>query len=448
MQQPPLPPDALWPDTEIDTWRLLDRAGCGTYGAVYRAVRPGQPPVALKLALYPGDKRFEREAELLRRIHHPAVPGMLESGQWVGGPWEKSYPYLVMDWAGGVPLYQWARSTRPTLRHVLQILAQLGRALQATHDAGCLHRDVKGDNVLVGPEGRLALVDFGCGTYPGAPPLTEGPLAPGTRPYRSPQALKHQRSPWRNITPYEASAADDVYALGVTAYRMVTGVYPPLSIQNEDRPSAHTLNPNVSPGLSALIERMLAESPWRRGSAGELAQTLEATAASAGPEVDVPFIIPDPIRTQYVLPPTLRSSPSRWRELARLTPLFAAVAAYALLYFAMQEPSYAPGTFPLPNRPEASMRVGMARAVADAVRFFPFSPTPPAAPAVADPMPSRALKGQKRPPCRPRGEVEINGGCWVRLDLELPCRDAGYEYKGKCYVPLIAEERPDTSGFR
>ncbi|SEK46076.1 Serine/threonine protein kinase [Stigmatella aurantiaca] len=447
MQQPPLPPDALWPDTAIDTWRLLDRAGCGTYGAVYRAVRNGQSPVALKLALYPGDKRFEREAELLRRIQHPSVPRMVESGQWVGGPWEKSYPYLVMDWADGVPLYQWARSTHPTGRQVLQILARLGRALQATHEAGCLHRDVKGDNALVGPGGRLTLVDFGCGTYPGAPPLTEGPLAPGTRPYRSPQALKHQRSPWRNITPYEASAADDVYALGVTAYRMVTGVYPPSPLEKMARPPAHTLNPNVLPELSALIERMLSESPWRRGSTEDLAQALEAAAANAGPEADVPFVIHEPVRT-HVLPSTVRAAPSRWRELARLTPAFAAVAAYALIYFSMQEAPQTPGTFPLKARPEESLKVGMARAAADAARFFPLTPAPSVVPVVAYDMPSRALKGQKRPPCRPRGEVEINGACWVRLDLELPCREAGYEYKGKCYVPLIAEERPDTSGLR
>jgi eukaryotic-like serine/threonine-protein kinase len=447
VQQPPLPPDALWPDTEIDTWRLLDRAGCGTYGAVYRAVRNGQPPVALKLALYPGDKRFEREAELLRRIHHPAVPRMLESGHWLGGPWAKAYPYLVMDWADGVPLYQWARAMHPTGRQVLQILAKLGRALQATHAAGCLHRDVKGDNVLVGPGGQLTLVDFGCGTYPGAPPLTEGPLAPGTRPYRSLQALKHQRSPWRNITPYEASTADDVYALGVTAYRMVTGVYPPPSIEKTARTPAHLLNPNVRPELSALIERMLSESPWRRGSAEELAQVLEAAAASAGPEADAPFVIREPVRT-HILPTTVRAAPSRWRELARLTPAVAAVAAYALIYFAMQETSRSPGAFPLKAGPEESRTVGMARAAADAARFFPLTPAPAAVPVVAYDMPSRALKGQKRPPCRPRGEVEINGACWVRLDLELPCREAGYEYKGKCYVPLIAEDRPDTSGLR
>ncbi|MDC0714563.1 serine/threonine-protein kinase [Stigmatella sp. ncwal1] len=454
MLQPPLPPDTLWPETEVGSWRLLGRAGCGTYGAVYRAVPSGQEPqehVALKLALYPGDKRFEREAELLSRIHHPAVPRLRERGEWVGGPWGKPYPYLVMDWVEGAPLYHWARSTRPTTRQIFRLLAQLGHALQATHDVGCLHRDVKGDNVLVGPEGVLTLVDFGCGTYPGATPLTEGPLAPGTRPYRSPQALRHQRSSWRNRTPYEASPADDVYAMGVTAYRMVTGVYPPLSIEKAVRPTPCQLNPHVRPELSVLIERMLSESPRKRGSAEELAHALEAAAVNAGPEADVPFVITEQVRTQYVLPPTRRGAPSRLRELARLTPALAAVAAYVLLsFFAMQDAPTPAWAFRAGIGLEETRMAGMADAAVDASYLLPLSQwarRAPTIPVFAYDMPSRPLKHQKRPPCTRRGETEINGGCWVRLDLELPCKDGGYEWKGRCYMPMGADERPDSSRY-
>lgn len=455
MSQPSLPPDALWPGTDVGAWRLLGRAGCGTYGAVYRAARSGSEPlehVALKLSLYPGDERFEREAELLSRVHHPAVPRLRERGEWVGGPGIKPYPYLVMDWVEGVSLYHWARSTRPTTRQLFRVLAQLGHALQATHDAGCLHRDVKGDNVLVGPDGRLTLVDFGCGTYPGASPLTEGPLAPGTRPYRSPQALRHQRSYWRHVTPYEAYPADDVYAMGVTAYRMVTGVYPPLSIEKAVRPTPHQLNPHVRPELSVLIERMLSESPRKRGSAGGLAYALEAAAVNAGPEADVPFVVTEQVRTQYALSPTHRGVPSRWRELARLSPGVAAVAAYVMLYFFTMRGTHHPAwMLPGGPGPEDARMTGMADTAIDASTLLSFSQwtrrTLAPLPVVAYDMPSKPLKGQKRPPCTRRGETEINGGCWVLLALELPCKDGGYEWKGRCYMPMGADERPDSSRY-
>jgi len=67
---------------KVGAWRLFDVRGQGTYGTVYRARPEGQPlaePVALKLSIYPGDARFEREVELLSRIRHPSVPRLLEA---------------------------------------------------------------------------------------------------------------------------------------------------------------------------------------------------------------------------------------------------------------------------------------------------------------------------------------------------------------------------------
>jgi serine/threonine protein kinase len=142
---------------------------------VYRARRAGHPgsqPVALKIAVFPNDPRLVREAELLSRTHHPSLPELLARGWWHASP-EVSHPYLVMAWIRGKPLYEWARAHNPSSRQVLWVVAQIAWGLDAIHRINGLHRDVKGDNILVEPEGRAVLTDFGSVTWKGAPPLTD-----------------------------------------------------------------------------------------------------------------------------------------------------------------------------------------------------------------------------------------------------------------------------------
>ncbi|MDC0713402.1 serine/threonine-protein kinase [Stigmatella sp. ncwal1] len=447
-------PENLSPGTILGPWRLTCRAGRGAYGAIYRAERVGQEaagPVALKLSLHSREERFEREAEVLSRVRHPGIPRLLDRGEWVGGPWRVAYPYLVMDWVEGKSLDGWARAQPLSSGQVFRVLAQLSRALQAAHEAHCLHRDVKGDNVLVGPDGRVFLVDFGCGTYPEASPLTVGPLAPGTLPYRSPQSLRHQWAHRKDGASYEAGPEDDVYALGVTAYRLVTGMYPPPGTALEARQGerrevrplrqpAHKLVPWVSPGLSALIERMLDEAPEARGRARELAEALEAEAASAGSEAEVspkPF---EAIRLESALPP---------KPPGRRAPVWAALAATGLVGM---------GTWHLSKGalhglaglgPLEAMKVGLANVMELAESL--------AAPArieesersgkfLAMEVPKRPFSGQRRPPCK-RPATEIRGGCWVNVPGPCPNEDDGYEWNGKCFLPVASPSRPETSNY-
>lgn len=202
----------------------------------------------------------------------------------------------------GVSLYDWAQAQCPTSRQVLRVLASLARALEATHAAGGVHRDVKGDNVLVrAADGQVFLTDFGSGSYVGAALLTSSPLPPGTPPYRSPEAWRSVRLPYLpSDTPYAPGPADDVFALGMTAYRLVTDDYPPTpALLNE---VAHLWGPEgrgpVPPlgvnarccaELSRLVSRMLSVRPEARGGAGELAEALEQAARRAGREADVPL---------------------------------------------------------------------------------------------------------------------------------------------------------------
>jgi serine/threonine protein kinase len=299
MDRPEVNPTALPPGTKVGSWRVDGFRGRGVYGAVYRAIQQGHSPgvlAALKLAIYPGDPRFEREVELLSRIRHPSVPRLLDAGKWSDGL-GRAHPFLVMEWMEGVPLYEWAAQRNPSSRQVLAVLAQAAGALQATHEVSSVHRDVKGANMLVRPwDGRLFLTDFGSGHYAGAARLTPRPLQPSTPAYRnrSPELWQHD-GPEAPCDPFSTLArpSDDVFALGVTAYRLVTDTYPPAThpASEEARcwggaPPPRQLNPRVDAQLNALIARMLSPRPEERGAAGELCEAMRRGVAHGGPSAE------------------------------------------------------------------------------------------------------------------------------------------------------------------
>src|SRR5688500_198432 len=108
-----IPPDSL-----VGSWIVREGIGSGGHGEVFRVVhkdRPDAGSYALKVALKAGDERFEREAWLLSRIRHPAVPRFEESGRW-RSPQGESHPYIVMEWVEGMSLYARAVEHGLTLR--------------------------------------------------------------------------------------------------------------------------------------------------------------------------------------------------------------------------------------------------------------------------------------------------------------------------------------------
>jgi hypothetical protein len=165
-----------------------------------------------------------------------------------------------------------------------------------------VHRDVKGANVRMrAGDGQAFLMDFGSGTYEGASSLTPQPEPPGTPAYRSPEAWRFmERFRDEPTARYVATPADDLFALGVMAYRLVTDEYPPSADPSEDkagvwredgegpRPPA-ALNVRVALRLNALIMRMLSAKPEERGTAEELAGQLEGAAEEEGREADHPM---------------------------------------------------------------------------------------------------------------------------------------------------------------
>jgi hypothetical protein len=463
----------LPPGTQVGEWRVVDWQGQGAYGTVYRALRLGQEesgPVALKLAVYPWDRRFAREAELLSRIHHPNVPRLLGQGllRYASGT---EHPYLVMEWVEGMPLYAWAKQHAPSSSQLLLLLAQVARTLAAIHAANAVHRDVKGDNILVRhSDGRALLIDFGSGQFQGAPRLTWQSLPPLTPAYRSAQAcLFHILSVRDRDAYYEATPADDIFALGVTAYRLVMGEYPPPMEPHEDETGAWRVtspdprplleqNPRVEPHVRELILRMLAPSPEARGTAEALAEALEAAAAER-PRVRLTDS-PQAAKAAEVAPPKAvtpageegRPEPrARGLTWAPWLALTAAGVVAVLLWTA--RPAHVPPVHVSVSTRRASHSQAPDAGTAAVGNSTPKTPQAAAQPPaekkpIAQDPPPEPRPGQTRPDekgrCPGRTQVLINKGCWVEhpsMTAEA-CRENGYTLlKGRCYTPALAPPR-------
>jgi serine/threonine-protein kinase len=421
--------------------------------------------VALKVALYPRDARFAREVELLSRIHHPSIPRLLDHGHWQH-PEGTTHPYLAMEFVEGTPLYDWAQEQRPTSRRVLRLLAGLARALEATHAVGGVHRDVKGGNVLVRPgDDHVFLTDFGSGHYPSAATLTWQPLPPGTPAYRSPEAWRFVlRSGHAPFAHYVAGPADDVFALGVTAYRLVTQEYPPSTDPADEesrlwhqegaspRPP-RALNARCCPELSALISRMLSVQPETRGGAHELAEALARVARNAGPEADVPLFGRDMPRPESARAPSPRVVPQAsnrvwrtWLTAATVGGPLALGIAWALSTLPEEEHLFV-GVAPWVDTTD-----GGTVAVGDAALATPTVSVTNSAmwSMIALQLPPQPFPGQIRPDskgrCPRRSQIPINGGCWVKILVDKTvCEEDGYVYKGDCYLPAFPPAREPVS---
>ncbi|MCP3140825.1 serine/threonine protein kinase [Pyxidicoccus xibeiensis] len=465
MDSGPLNPACLPPGTQVGPWRVVSRMGMSTYGAAYLAVgiEPDAPsPVALKLALYPRDARFPREEELLSRVDHPAVPRLWGSGSWKDARGTR-YPYLAMEWVEGVSLYAWASAYQPSSRQLLRLLAVLARALEATHAAGGVHRDVKGDNVLVRhSDGRVFLTDFGSGHFIGAATLTPPPFPPGTPSYRSPEAWRHVLLRQGDMSvPYAPGPADDVFGLGVTAWRVVTEDYP-FSVDAADDasrrwylegtapPSPRAHNARCCEELSALVSRMLSPTPEARGTARELAVALERAARRAGPEADEPLFLRQTPATDGV-PPRIRAPPAGWRVRivgAGLAASLALGVGWMLSSPSAQEPAEASASESEESRDGGTVAVG------DTALTAPVAPVraPSTWSAISVDSPPKLVPGQTRPDatgrCPHRTHLVINGGCWRKLAIApTDCDETGnYVYRGACYTPVYPPPRPATSG--
>jgi serine/threonine-protein kinase len=245
---------------------------------VYEAFkRPENRRVALKIL--PGSfsadrqavRRFRREARAARKVHHPGIVTVLESGEVDG------HHYIAMEYVEGRPLVIGDQPGEFDLREAVRFLVQAGRALEAIHQQGLVHRDVKPANLLVTDEGQLKLLDFGLARAAHGDKLTNTGDVLGTLVYMSPEQL------WAGRRPVDART--DVYSLGVTLYELITG-RPPFGADSMSgviqriHGEAPTLPRYIVPGLPIDLETICLKAMEKRPehryrTMGEFADDLE-----------------------------------------------------------------------------------------------------------------------------------------------------------------------------
>ncbi len=273
-------------------YRIEAELGRGGFGAVYKAFDARlSKPVAVKenLGASPeAQRQFSREATVLANLSHPNLPRVIDhfvvpdQGQ-----------YLVMDFVAGEDLdTHLKRQGQPTLEQALNWIRQVAEALEYLHNQHppVLHRDIKPANIRLTPQGQAMLVDFGLVKLSEAHQQTTLGARAITPGYAPPEqyGLGH------------TDARSDLYALGATLYKLLTGSIPEESVQRMSgallRPAIQ-LNPTVPPALNRLVERCLALAPDQRPqTAGEfLAELRDCTAAlSAGQVAAPPKYAPTP----------------------------------------------------------------------------------------------------------------------------------------------------------
>ncbi len=258
--------------------------GRGGMAHVVRAEDPDGRQVALKI-LKPnrfktGLARFRREFRAMARIHHPNVVGVEAYGDIYG------HPYIAMEYVKGEDLHQVIRSFRELdsgpesvrWRNCEGILVDVCRALAHVHARGLVHRDLKPSNILLNPEGRAKLTDFGIvkDLLPTADPDTSPNLV-GTWAYASPE----------QITGRPLDQRADLYSLGVILFAMLTGRRPFAAEDIKGYRKAHLelpparprdLMPDMPVHLEEICLRLLRKSPRDRfQSAREILFRLEQT---------------------------------------------------------------------------------------------------------------------------------------------------------------------------
>ena len=303
------------PEERVGQYRVVCPLGRGGQGHVYQAEYAGHLFVLKFFLSRPVCPSGELELDILRHLEHPNVVRVLGHGRWPDP--EQGYFYLVMEYVEGQTLRAHALEHNPSARQGATLVLKATRALGAVHHLGVLHRDVKPDNLLVRQaDGEPVWVDFGVGHLEGRTTLPRPWGRPrGTPEYMSPEAYRFFQAHPDGEVRYQPGAADEVWALGVTTYEMLTDKLPFGSrMSNEPMVNAiltrqpvapHEANPRVPVALGQVCLRMLEKEPGQRLADMEaVAAALEAALAGAGEDWDVPLMDPDapPVRTTEEIP--------------------------------------------------------------------------------------------------------------------------------------------------
>jgi serine/threonine-protein kinase len=286
-------------------YELRGLIGQGGFGAVYAAwdvkLKREVAIKALRFDLFPTPellKRFQREAEAVARLRHPNIIPIYSVGEGDG------LAYMIMPRIEGSGLRDvLRREERLSVADACRMLLEAADGLQAAHDAGVVHRDVKPENILLdGPARRVQLMDFGIAKAmnAGETGLTGTGMIVGTPQYMSPEQASGERT---------VDHRSDQYSLAVVGYQMLTGDLPfeaesmarliYLQVAGDSRP-VHERRPDIPRAVSAVIQRAMAKDPAERYPDMKAFAAAIAAAAQAG------AVVPDDGKDPVVAAPSKR----------------------------------------------------------------------------------------------------------------------------------------------
>ncbi|HSF16465.1 MAG TPA: serine/threonine-protein kinase [Vicinamibacteria bacterium] len=265
---------------KVGAYRILSLLGRGGTAEVYKAFHPAtKRDVAIKVLLQEVSqdlgwvRRFRQEVELLGKLDHPHILPIYDAGDYEGRP------FLVMKYVGNASTLRSLLTGQPwPLNRVVKVVNQVADALDAAHHAGVVHRDIKPSNVLVTPDLKCLVFDFGIAKPFRRDDVTTGSNdVVGTPEFMSPEQCKGDKVDHRS----------DVYSLGVMTYQLLAGHVPFTAETAVGILMKHLTEPlpvpprgvALPPAVSGVLRKAMARQPRDRyETAGELASAFEESA--------------------------------------------------------------------------------------------------------------------------------------------------------------------------
>jgi serine/threonine-protein kinase len=324
-------------------YRIEEKCAVGGMGTVYAAEdeRLGRRIAVKLLKEELADdprfiERFRREARSAAALSHPNIAGVYDYGN------DGKNHFIVMELVEGNDLGRVLRDDGPlSEERAAAVASQVAAALNHAHAAGVVHRDIKPANILVGPEGRVKVTDFGIARAAGDSTLTATGVMLGTAHYISPEQASGS----------EIGPASDIYSLGIVLFETLTGAVPftgdsavavAMRHISDPVPPPSSLNPSIDPEFDRIVTKATSKAPADRyASASDMGRdltsilptdTAQTIEANVGPGTTAVLPAPTEPGTVWPIPGTKYDPAKLGRTVIAIFIALAVVAGGLLIW--------------------------------------------------------------------------------------------------------------------